>query len=69
MDIAGTAIAKAYSTFREEVVMALFAANGWTYPGTTGKPVHAATRQEWQDQLLLRIKDIIRKGGSVTLMT
>lgn len=66
-DIAGTAIAKAYSTFREEVVMALFAANGWTYPNYWEASPRRDTARMAVDQLLLRIKDIIRKGGSVTL--
>ena len=66
-DIAGTAIAKAYSTFREEVAMALFAANGWAYPNYWEASPRRDTARMAVDQLLLRIKDIIRKGGSVTL--
>lgn len=70
-DIAGTTINEIYSTFRAEVVMALFAANGWTYPNNWDNSTPEAKRRTIAiaaiDQLLLRIKEITRKGGSVTL--
>ncbi|RUQ27327.1 MAG: hypothetical protein EKK68_15900 [Candidatus Competibacteraceae bacterium] len=66
-EIAGTIRILDIDGLKDDIIRALFATNGWVYPAYWEASPHRDTAKMAVDRLLLRIKDIIRKGGSVTL--
>ena len=66
-EIAGTIRILDIDGLKDDIIRAIFAENGWAYPNYWEASPRRDTARMAVDQLLLRIKDIIRKGGSVTL--
>ena len=68
---AGTARILNVAGLKNDIGQAIFAENGWTYPGYPGSSAADTKRRDivntTLDKLLRKIKDLIRRGGRVIL--
>ena len=70
-EAAGTARVLRLDGMKDEIGQAIFAENGWTYPGYPGSSAADTKRRNIVntsiDKTLRKIKDLIRRGGRVIL--
>ena len=68
---AGTARILDVAGLKDEIGKAIFAENGWIYPGYPGSSAADTKRRDIVnttiDKVLRKIKDLTRRGGRVTL--